>query len=305
MNKKTSIIAAVVLLAVIAGGIFMLNRQSQLLNENAELSMQVDSLLIEKEALLKEIDGITLAFKTEESRADSLSTVLADVQEQIEKRNAAAQKIRQQHTTEVNELKKEIEQLRKFREENEALVAQLRNENAALLAQNTELTETVGEMQSENEQLTAKGEALQASNQELEKNVSKLKAASVKASNFQVVVDKKSGKLTTSAKKARSINVSFDMNNVPKEHQGNHTLYLVVTDELGMPVKVANPIRVRINLDGKPAELEAQQEQKVNLSTDQHIEFNQEFDEKLKPGKYKASIYSEMGLMGTSGFVLG
>lgn len=304
MNKRTNIIAAIILLVVIVGGIFMMNRQSKLQDQNAQLEMQVDSLLQEKAALLAEMDGLQLAFAAEEMRADSLSTVLADAQEEIAKRNVAAQKIKQQHTTEVNELKKEIEQLRKIRTETESLITQLKDENAALLAQNMELTETVGEMQSENEQLTAKGQALEANKQELEKSVSALKAASVKASNFQVTVDKKSGKMTTSAKKARTIDVSFDMNNIPKEHQGNYTLYLVITDELGMPVKVANPVRFRVNLDGKPAEMEAQQEKKVKLSTDQRIEFTQEFDTKLKAGKYKAAIYSEMGLMGTSNFVL-
>ncbi len=305
MNNKRNIIAVVILLAVIAGGIFMMSRQSKLEDQNELLTAQVDSLILEKEALLVEFEAIQLAFRDEESKADSLSTVLADVQEQIAKRNVAAQKIKQQHTTEVSALKKEIEQLRQLYTESETYIAQLKSENAALLAQNMELTENVQSMQVANDQLTAKGQTLEASNTQLQKTVGKLTAASVKASNFQINADKKSGKNTSSAKKVRSINVSFDMNNVPAEYQGNHTIYLVITDEFGTPVKIDNPIRVQLKTnDGKVNEIEAQQVQKVKLSANQRIDFNQEFDSKLKAGKYKATVHSEMGILGSGSFVL-
>jgi len=305
MNNKRNIILGVILLAVIASGIFILNRQSNLEGENEQLSMQVDSLILEKEALLVEFEAIQMAFAEEESRADSLSTVLAEVQEEIAKRNVAAQKIKKQNTTEVNALKKEIEQLRQLYSETESYVTELRNENAVLLAQNLELTENVKEMQTENDQLVEKGMDLEASNTQLEKSVEKYKRASVKASGFQINTDKKSGKLTTSAKKVRNIHVSFDMNNIPPEYQKDQTLYLVISDEMGVPVKVANPIRVRLKTnDGVTAELEAQQEQKVKLEANQRIEFIQEFESKLKAGKYKATVYSEMGLLGSSSFNL-
>ena len=304
MNKRTNIIAAVIILAVIAAGIFMMNRQTKLEDQNTQLTMQVDSLLIEKAALLDEMDKLQLAFSQEELRADSLSTVLAEVQQQIAKRNIAAQQIKKQHTTEIGALKQEIEQLKQFRMEAEGFIAQLKEENIALLAQNAELTETVGAVQSENEQLTAKGVALQVSNQDLQSSVSKLKAASVKATNFQVNLDRKSGKNTIAAKKAKTVHVSFDMNNVPVEHQGAKTLYLVITDEVGTPVKVSNPVRARIDVNGKTTEFEAQQEKKITLAKDQNLNFTQNLEGKLKPGKYKATIYSEMGVMGSSGFTL-
>ncbi len=295
-----------ILLAIIAGGIFIMNRQSKLQDQNEQLTSQVDSLMLEKEALLIEIEAIQLAFKDEESKADSLSTVLADVQEQIAKRNIVAQKIKQQHTTEASALKKEIEQLRKLRTESETYIAKLKSENAELIAQNMELTENVQEMQSENDQLTAKGNNLEASNTQLQKSVVKLKAATVKASDFQINTDKKSGKNTIAAKKVRTVNVSFDLNNVPSEHQGNHTIYLVITDEMGMPIKVANPVRTRItSMEGQVFEIEAQQEQKIKLTTNQRIDFSQQFESKLKAGKYKATIYSsEMGILGSSSFIL-
>ena len=305
MNNRKNVILIVLLLLLIVGGIFVMNRQSKLEGQNEELSMQVDSLLLEKEALLIEFEAIQLAFQEEESRADSLSTVLADVQQQITERNAAAQKIKQQHTTEVSGLKKEIEELRQLRTESETYIAQLKSENAALLAQNLELTENVQSMQVANDQLTEKGQNLEASNSQLQKTVGKLTAASVKASNFQINADKKSGKNTANAKKVRSINVSFDMNNVPAEYQVNQTIYLVITDEFGTPIKVANPIRVQLKTnDGKINEIEAQQEKKVKLSANQRIDFTQEFDSKLKAGKYKATVHSQLGILGSGSFVL-
>lgn len=304
MNNRTNIIAAVILLVVIVGGIFMISRQSKLQNQNTQLESQVESLLLEKEALISEMDALEIALSSEKFRTDSLSSVVAEVQEQIAQRNAAAQKIKQQHTTEVNALKKEIEELRQLRTEAENIMAQLQNENAALLASNLELSETVADMQMRNEELAIKGESLEQTNVALEKSVSKLKAATVKASNFEVSVDKKSGKATINAKKVRTINVSFDMNNVPAEHQGKHTLYLVITDETGTPISVENPVRTRITHNNQPLELEAQQEQEVTLTANQRIDFTQNLDSKLKAGKYKAAVYSDMGLMGSSNFTL-
>jgi hypothetical protein len=311
MNKNRTIIAAVIILAVLIGGGLMMNHQVKLQNENEQLTVQVDSLLEQKAALLVEMESLQLAFEDEHSRADSLSTILTEVQTQVAQRNAAAIKIKNQHTTEVGALKKEIEELRKLRIEAEGYVNQLRDENAALLAQNTELTQTLGEVQNANETLTAKGQALLVSNDQLQTNnsslkesVAKLKAASVKASGFQITTDKKSGKSTLNAKKVKAINISFDMNAVPAEHQGNQTLYLVVTDEMGVPAKVDNPVRVRITTDGQIMEIESQQSKEVKLVANQRIDFEQQFDSKLKAGKYKATIYSKVGMLGSSNFVL-
>lgn len=305
MSNRNKIIAGSLLLLVIIIGGVMLNRQTKLKEENKHLTIQVDSLQQEKVRLLAELDGLNAAFETEKGRADSLSTLLADAQEEIARRNALAKKIKQQNTVEAAALKAEIQQLRLLKSESEGIIAQLRKENEALLAQNAALNETVQQVQAENDQLNEKGVALTVSNKELEKSVAKLKAATVKASDFQVVVNKKSGKTTASAGKAKSISVSFDMNNVPIEHQVRQTIYLVITDDKGSPVKTENPIRTRLQVDGKPIEIEAQQEKKIKLGTNQQIEFEQSFDEKIKAGNYKVSIFSEMGLLGSSKFTLG
>ena len=304
MSKRNKIIAAALLLLVIIFGGVMMNRQTKLKEENKQLTIQVDSLQQEKAQLLAELDGLNAAFESEKNRADSLSTVLASAQEEIARRNAAAKKIKQQNTQEAAALKAEIQQLRLLKSESEGIIAQLRKENEALLAQNAALSETVQQIQSENVQLNEKGEALAVSNKELEKSVAKLKAATVKASDFQVTVNKKSGKTTAAAGRAKSISVGFDMNNIPVEHQVKQTIYLVISDDKGSPVKVANPIMARLNVNGKPVEIEAQQEQKVKLGTNQRIEFEQPLDEKMKAGNYKVSIFSEMGLLGSSKFTL-
>lgn len=304
MSNRNKIIAGSLLLLVIILGGIMLNRQTKLKEENKQLTVEVDALQQEKVKLLAELDGLNAAFESEKNRADSLSTVLADAQSEIARRNAAAKKIKQQHTTDMATLKQEIEHLKLLKSESEGLIAELRKENENLLAQNAALNETVQQVQFENSELNEKGQALAVSNKELEKSVAKLKAATVKATDFQVTVNKKSGKTTAAAGKAKSISVSFEMNKVPVEHQVAQTLYLVITDDKGTPVKVGNPIRARLQVDGKPVEIEAQQEQKVKLGANQQIEFEQTFDEKIKAGNYKVSIFSEMGLLGSSKFTL-
>lgn len=304
MSNRNKIIAGALLLLVIILGGVMLNRQTKLKEENKQLTMEVDSLQKEKVKLLAEIDGLSTAFEMEKDRADSLSTLLTSAQEEISRRNAAAQKIKKQHTTDMAVLKQEIEQLKLLKSESTSIIAQLRKENEALLAQNVSLNQTVQQVQAENSQLSEKGRALSVSNKELETSVAKLKAASVKASDFQVTVNKKSGKTTAAAGKAKSISVSFDMNNVPAEHRVRQTIYLVISDDKGTPMKVANPIHARLTVDGKPVEIEAQQEKKIKLGANQQIEFEQSFDERIKAGNYKVSIFSEMGLLGSSKFTL-
>ena len=305
MSKRNKIIAISLLLLVIIFGGVMMNRNTKLKEENKQLTVEVDSLQKEKVKLLAELDGLNAAFETEKGRADSLSTLLTSAQDEIARRNTAAKKIKQQHTTDMATLKQEIEHLKLLKSESEGIIAQLRKENETLLAQNAALSETVQQVQAENTQLNEKGEALAVSNKELEKSVAKLKAATVKASSFQVTVNKKSGKTTAAAGKAKSISVSFELNKVPVEHQVKQTIYLVISDDKGTPVKVDNPIMTRLTVDGKPVEIEAQQEQKVKLGANQEIKFEQSFDEKIKAGNYKVSIFSEMGLLGSSKFTLG
>ncbi len=300
MNRKTTIIAAASLIAVIAAGIFMVTRQNTLEAQNEQLGMQVDLLLEEKANLLEELESLQLAFDSETTRADSLSDLLEQAQDQI----AMTAQIRKKQTEDVATLKQEIEQLRQLKNQTESLVAQLQEENEALLVHNAELEDNFDEMQAENTELIERTVNLDLKNEYLEASIAQLRAESVQASNFQIQVGKKSGKQTVNAKKVKAINISFDMANVPVEHQNQQTIYLVISDEFGTPLKVANPIHKRIEANGKIAEIEAQQLQEVKLASNQRLEFQQMMDSKMKAGKYQVTIYSQMGLLGTANFVL-
>ncbi len=300
-NNRTVIIVLSVLLLLSLIGVGLLSwKSSSLSTENTDFEVQVDSLNTVKHDLLDNIDSLQTSYQLIIARNDSLGVSLADALQNVADQNEQIKEIKRQNVNDKKSILREINQLRALKSELEGNIKKLVEENETLRQQNTMLTEQVTTAEKRNQELTDKSSKLESDNLSLQSNLSQLKAASVRASGFLVDLQTRSSKTTSKSGRVRNLSIGFDMIDVPQEHQGPHTLYLVVTDATGKPIASDNPVRKRIEANGRVAEIIAQQSKEVVLEASQRLNFNYPISEKLKKGTYQVSIYSDLGLLGSS-----
>lgn len=299
-NNRTVVILAVLLLLSLIGMGWFWVKSSRLQGENTGFETQVDSLSTLKYDLLDNIDSLQTAYQLIIASNDSLNVTLQDALQNVASQNEQLKSIRRQNSNDKKGLLQEINQLRALKAELEGNIGKLVEENESLRQQNTELTEQVATSEKRNHELSEKSSQLESANLTLQSDLSQLRAASVRASGFLVDLQTRSAKTTSKSGRVRNLSIAFDVLNVPQEHQGTHTLYLVITDSNGNPIASDNPIRKRIEANGRVAEIIAQQSKEVSLEESQRLNFNYPVSEKLKKGTYQVSIYSDLGLLGSS-----
>jgi S-adenosylmethionine synthetase len=98
--------------------------------------------------------------------------------------------------------------------------------------------------------------------------------------------------------------VSFDLVNVPDEFQGVRPVYLVITDDKGTPIRIANPINAQVQINGAAMDIQAVSTREENIAENQRLSFNHDLEEKLRSGYYRVAVYTDVGLLGASSFRL-
>ena len=142
-------------------------------------------------------------------------------------------------------------------------------------------------------------------NNSIQDEVKKLTLANFKASAFRVEVEKKRGsKATAKSRKAKRIKVSFDLTNVPEEYQGVRPLYLVISDDKATPIKLDNPIKAQIQVNGQTTDIIAAESKEINVTDNQRLSFSHDLAEKLGSGYYRVALYTDIGLLGANSFRL-
>ncbi len=298
-NRTVVILATLLLLSLIGLGWFWM-KSSRLQGENTGYEATADSLSTLKYDLLDNIDSLQTAYQLIIAKNDSLNVSLEDALQNVANQNEQLKSIRRQSSNSQKGLLQEINQLRALKAELEGNIGRLVEENESLREENSMLAEQVETTEKRNQELSAKSSQLESANLTLQSDLSQLRAASVRASGFLVDLQTRSSKTTSKSGRVRNLSINFDIVNVPQEHQGTHTLYLVITDASGNPIASDNPIRKRIEANGRVAEIIAQQSKEVSLEESQRLNFNYPVSEKLKRGTYQVSIYSDLGLLGSS-----
>ena len=176
-------------------------------------------------------------------------------------------------------------------------ITNLQAENAALKEENAKLTANLATSREE----TA---ALARLNETMEKDIADLTLANFKANGFTTDVLRKDGKPTRRKVFAKKVNVSFDLVGVPEKYQGVRKIYMVITDDQGVPITKSSPVSAKINVNGQEQDIIAVSEQNVEIQESQRLSFNHDLEEKLKPGYYRSSIYTDLGLLGSASFLM-
>ncbi|NRA51285.1 MAG: hypothetical protein HRU12_19330 [Phaeodactylibacter sp.] len=298
MDQKKGMIAAIVILAIlfIAAGIWGLNQSNQrkeLEGVKAELEGTVEELDGLRTDLLTEVDSLQSEYTLLAEQNGELQGDLAQAQETIAKKEAAIRNIRAKSSSEVNALRAEIQELMELKGELQSNIQELVEENAAL-------RESMGVM--ENELMASKEEIEQLNTirKTIEEENERLTLENFKASAFQVELERGNEKVTSKARRARTIRVSFDLTGVPDDLQGLRTLYLTINDDKGTPISAANPVKAKTIVNNQQMDIIAVKAKDVDIAENQRLSFVYDLEEKLDPGYYRVSIFTEIGMLGSS-----
>ena len=295
--RQGLIILAVILgILLIVAAIWGFNQNSArkaLESENTELTGTVEDLEELRSDLLQEVDSLQQEFSLLAEQNEELQGTLASAQETIAKKEVALRNAKAQSSSEINNLRSEIQQLL-------ALKGELESNIYAVQAENDSLRTAMGILESDLGAARDENQTLANLNKSIQEEVERLTLANFKATAFQVDLEQKNEKVTTKARRVRTIRTSFDLTNVPPEYQGLSTLYLVITDDKGTPVPAVNPINAQTVVNNQKMDIIAVKAKDVDITENQRLSMVYDLEDKLAAGYYRVSIYTEIGLLGAS-----
>ncbi len=266
---------------------------------NTDLSMEKESLLVEKGLLSAQLESLHQTYNDARSENTELKGAISKNEELISEKDSQLKKLKKQSTTDrqtIEDLRKEVAAMRDLKLSLEKEVVALKSENETLRMENGQLSAELRSTQRENAELAGRISDLTmvAQNTKL--------PGGVRTSAFRVEVEKRNDKLTVKGKKARELVISFDMMDVPADLQGVQKVYLSVTDNKGTPVTAKSTMPVKVGLDEDVMEVLTHQTKEINITQGQRLAFNYPLDDKLKPGTYRAAIYTQIGWIGSVSF---
>jgi chromosome segregation ATPase len=289
-----------ILLLFIAGalGIWSYSRYHEIKaireTELVQHEVVLDSLEDVKLGLEEHLDELEEAFTDLRSDNDTLATRLATTTNIVAQKEALIREIKAKNTRDEKALREQVQQLQTVVDRYETIIRVLDQKNAALTAENARLRGVTDSLSEEISELGLRMEA----------QIRKTMSAQYKATGFRVELERRNDKPTTRARRTRELKIYFDLNQVPRNFQGNQKLYLVITDDLGRPVASERPIDVSIPTERGPVAIVAQASQLQNVIDNQRVEMIYRLEERLKKGTYVAAVYSDKGPLGAASFRL-
>lgn len=305
MNRSRSLVILLLLLFLItaAGGVYFFTQNNSLSKSNKSLRVERDSLQDLKYDLLESIDTLQVAIAQASTENESLKGALTTMQKDLAAREEQIKGLKRQ-TADLSKLRKEVVQLREYKSQMEGMMNQLSAENQNLRDENDRLNQQLMAVESANMELASRSADLVAKKEELKDEMEKQQVQGVRATGFRIDVLDRSDNPTARSNRVRSINVSFDLIDVPEGFRGMQTVYLVLSNSMGTPLKSDNPIRTRIDAGGTVTEIEAQVAREIYISRTQRLSMPFEISDKLDSGAYRATIYTSKGWLGSASFQL-
>lgn len=302
MNVNKGLVVIIVILTLLllwAGwwGRGQMSEKETLFAENTTMKGEIQGLEELKVDLVGEIDSLQIAYEALEEENEYLQSTAEEAEGKIRQKNRTIANLKKRAANESASLRTQIEDLLGVKKVLESQIADLEAENLSLKTENEQLTVDLASSRAETD-------ALAQLNKTIQEELKRLTHATFKASGFRVEVEKRKPKATSKSKRARRVMVSFDLVNVPDEFQGVRPVYLVITDDKGTPIRVANPISAQVNVNGQAMDIQAVSSREENISQKQRLSFNHDLESKLRQGYYRVAVYTDVGLLGASSFRL-
>ncbi len=307
-NRTWGIVAALLALFLVIAGLWgfrLNNEKTDLTSANAELETQFNDMLSLKEELEVEVDSMSVAFEDLSVENETLIKELKDEKSRVSRRNVKIKGLRSDLKSTQDNAAGEIASLKNQIQDLINTKFALQENITSLVYQNDSLKGVTGILESDLRIAKDENIMLNNLNNTIQKEVSNLTLANFKASAFRVeVAKKKATKVTSKGRRAKNIQVSFDLTNVPEKYQGVRPIYLVITDDKATPVKLDNPIKAQVSVNGQKQDILAAEAKETNIVDNQRLSFNHKLGDKLQSGFYRVAVYTDLGLLGASSFRL-
>ena len=299
-NNWKTIALLLLLLALLGAGVIMLiqNRKANTLrSEKERIENELEGVNRLKEELKSEVDSLQEAYLNLSAENESLrESVVAVEKELTQKINQAQKQSKNNSNKQINGLKAEIQALLASKAELENIIGQLQAENDSLRVRTGDLERDLSIAQDEKA-------ALSKLNKTIQDELLRMAVPSFQATAFQVEVEQRRPVATAKSAKARRILVTFDLANVPDKFRGLRPLYLVITNEQGVPIS-GSEIPVKSTVNGQIVELIAARARDVNITASQRLSFAHDLGDRLRAGFYRVSVFTDIGLLGAASFRL-
>jgi len=309
--KALNIVLGLLLLAALLGLAYCNNdfttkltevesKVAGLTQKNTSLSSEIADVQGLKAELEQQVRDLESKYSDLANENESLKGSVKDAKREIYKRRNVITQLTedmQAKDGEMASLRSQISSLMGVKSQLESEITSLKTENSNLKQENQKLVADLKVSKEEKAELARLNATIQD-------EVSNLTLENFKANGFIVEVEKPNSKATAKSRRAKGVKVSFDLVNVPEKYQGLRDIYLVITDESGVPIKKTNPIATTVSLNGQDTDIMAVSKQSVDITQNQRLNFVHDLEEKLKKGFYRASVYSNIGLLGSSSFRL-
>ena len=307
-NRTWGIVAALLALFLLIAGIWGIrlnNEKTELTNSKNELEMELGEISSLKADLETEIDSLSLAYDDLTFENETLVKELKDEKARVSRRNVSIKGLKSDMKALKEGNQNEMASLRAQIQDLINTKVALQGNITALQIQNDSLKNVTGILESDLRIAKDENMALVNENNNIQAELGKSVLANFKASAFRVEVAKKNtAKVTSKGKRAKNIQVSFDLTEVPEKYQGVRPIYLVITDDKATPVKLDNPIKAQVVVNGQQQDILAAEAKETNITANQRLSFNHELGEKLSTGFYRVAVYTDIGLLGASSFRL-
>ncbi len=296
-NTKTvtyglSVLAALLLI----GGIYFWSKSGKLTRQNDLTEQRADSLLSVKLQLEGDIRGLNTQLETASDEKASLDKRVENLNTQLTNRDRMMTQLRQSNqgrTRTIQGLNRSIATITTKRDSLESQMEAVQNKITWLTDANTKLT-------TQNDELSPLRQTVADLRADLQ---TKVPRTALTGDAFRIETVKNNEKETAKAKKVNTLMVSLS---VPVEMglTGTQEVYLSLTDEQSngiMPSQNASTI----TLSGKNEVVPVHATQSVNFDKNpQRISFSVSPDSDIKPGIYRASVYTKDAYLGTAEFRL-
>lgn len=278
------------------GGIYFWNKTGTLTQQNDLIEQRADSLLSVKLQLEGDIRGLNSQIETVSDEKTSLDKRVEDLNTQLTNRDRVVAQLRQNNlgrTRTIQGLNRNIVMMTTKRDSLESQMEAVQNKITWLTDTNTKLTNENGELSPLKQQVADLTADLQT----------KVPRTALTGDAFRIETVKSNEKETAKAKKVNTLMVSLS---VPVEMglTGTQEVYLSLTDEQNtgiMPSKTSSTV----TLSGKNEVVPVHATQSVNFDKNpQRISFSVSPDSNIKPGIYRASVYTKDAYLGTAEFRL-
>lgn len=276
--KVLSGILAAVLVISIAAGIYYWDRSRDLAEEKERVEIQANSLLSGQSQDLDKLNKKIAAINQEKS---SLTTQLDQLNQSLDQNNTRFANLNTTYrsaTTALNRFKDSLETQRLAWTDQAKILA---DTNASYVSRNTALDQELTSLRDQMQRMVP--------------------ASVITVDGFRVKAVKQNNKETAKAKKVHTLMISFQ---VPPHLNltGSKEVYLGLTDLQGNAL--LTPLRtVTVSTPDAEKRMDVHAMQQIDFTQKpQRVGFTLETDDEIKPGLYRASVYTKDRYLGAVEF---